>query len=510
MPKLDLDRSAGSWSSSLKTEAEPDFEVVFNSLPTPLLLMDRDLTIVALNEAFIKQTGLASETLIGRNVFAAFPAGQESRRLLRQSFERVRDQGIVDVVPLVSYAHVVNGCAEERLWSCTHIPVRDKSGSVVFLLKNAQDLTETSPALKEGAELCPSLKDSLAGLRSAAVSRQAGEGAVGLEVLNQTLIATVEHLRRLVMQAPSFMCVLRGPGLVFEMVNTAFSILAGGRDLIGKSLCEALPELAGQQHPRIFEAIIETGDVHVGRKTRILLEGEQEGELEEHFIDFVAQPIIGRNGEVTGIFIEGNDVTDHVRTQERQALLIRELHHRVRNTLAMVQGVLTTSANTAESFEDFRQAFCARIIALARTHESLTEDLDQSVSFGQLLAQELGPYSDEQGLRIRLNGPAIDLPSKIAVPLGMAIHELTTNAIKHGALATEGGRVEVGWQMAGKDGQPRLVCEWEEFAGEPIIPPSRQGFGSLLLNRVLAQQISAEVDAEFLPQGFKIRMVVPL
>jgi two-component sensor histidine kinase len=306
------------------------------------------------------------------------------------------------------------------------------------------------------------------------------------------------------------MCVLRGPDLVFELVNVAFSMLAGGRDLIGKTLREGLPESEGQDYPCILENILKTGEVHVGRKTRVLLQDAPDCEIEEHYIDFVAQPIMGANGEVTGIFIEGNDVTDHVRTEQRQALLIRELHHRVRNMLATVQGVMTTTANTSANIEDFQKAFSGRIASLARTHAVITEQLQQSVSFQQLLVQELGPYSDDQGLRIRLSGPAVDLPSQIAVPLGMAVHELTTNAVRHGALAKEEGRIEVGWSLIDRNGELALLCEWSEFAEPPVTPRCRDGFGSMLLERVLPQQIRAEVTADFAPDGFRLRMAVPL
>jgi two-component sensor histidine kinase len=377
--------------------------------------------------------------------------------------------------------------------------VRDGEGRVAFVLKSAQDISGLrSPRELAGMPL------------SAACEDEQLKKPGSLEVLNETLMATCQHLRGLVMQAPSFMCVLRGPGLVFEMVNTAFSMLAGGRDLIGKSLREGLPELEGQDYLGVLESIFQTGDVHVGRKTRIFLQDPKDRELEEHFIDFVAQPIMCIDGRVTGLFIEGNDVTDHVRTEERQALLIRELHHRVRNMLAIVQGLLTTSASTAASFEDFQQAFCERIASLAKTHAVMTEGLDQSVSFHHLLTQELGPYADEHGLRIRLSGPHIDLASQIAVPLGMAIHELTTNAVKHGALASEEGQIDVSWTLAESEGETTLVCEWNEFACQRVAPPRREGFGSMLLNRVLAQQIRAEVKVEFLPGGLKLRMAIPL
>ncbi|MGH6796234.1 MAG: HWE histidine kinase domain-containing protein, partial [Methylocella sp.] len=360
----------------MKEDTHLDFEALFNSLPTPWLVMDRDFHIIALNQAYLDATMQSREALAGINIFTAFPAAGESRRILQESLERVRNNGIVDVLPSVSYAVAVNGRTEERLCCCTHAPVRDKNGQVKFLLRNAQEISELrSPK-------------GLAGGSPAARAGEASAQAGNIQVLNQTLLATVEQLRCLVMQAPSFMCVLRGPNLVFELVNVAFSMLAGGRELIGKTLCDGIPESKGQEYPGILENIFKTGEVHVGRKTRILLQDAPDCEIEEHYIDFVAQPIMGANGAVTGIFIEGNDVTDHVRTEQRQALLIRELHHRVRNTLAMVQGVMTTTAKTSSNIEEFREAFSGRIASLARTHAVMTEQLHQSVSFQLLLTQE--------------------------------------------------------------------------------------------------------------------------
>lgn len=478
--------------------AKPDFETIFNCLPTPLLVMDTDFAIVALNQAFLESAKTSAQAVVGRNIFDAFPAAQDSRGILEQSLKRARDDGIADVVPLVSYRCPNDSRGEEHVWSCTHIPVRGENGQIAYVLKNAQDISGIAAA--KGFE----------GLPSAGRTGEFFPAGGNLEVLNQSLITTVQHLRRLVMQAPSFMCILRGPELVFELVNIAFSMLAGGRDLIGKTLREGLPECESQEYPRILENIFKTGEVHVGRKTRILLQDTPDCDLEEHYIDFVAQPIMGTNGEVTGIFIEGNDVTDHVNTEHRQALLIRELHHRVRNTLAMVQGLLTTTANTARSIEEFQESFSGRIASLAKTHAVLTEQDRQSITFQQLLIQELGPYTDDLGLRIRLCGPKVELPSQLAVPLGMAVHELTTNAVLHGALARDEGRIEVGWDLVDRDGARALLCEWSEFAGPPVAPPCRDGFGSMLLKRVLSQQIRADVKVDFPPEGLRLRMTVPL
>jgi two-component sensor histidine kinase len=168
------------------------------------------------------------------------------------------------------------------------------------------------------------------------------------------------------------------------------------------------------------------------------------------------------------------------------------------------------TARSAATIEEFQDAFRGRIASLAKIHFALTEEVDQSVSFRHLLNQELEPYCEQTGGRIQLDGPFVKIPSHIAVPLGMAIHELTTNAAKHGALGREEGRIEVEWKVVTKDGDCAFLCQWREHDGPEVSLPTNDGFGSMLLNRVLAQQIGADVDVRYDTGGFCLRMVVPL
>jgi PAS domain S-box-containing protein len=473
-----------------------DFEAVFDSLPTPALILDADFTIVAMNRAYLEVTGRERDSLLGFNVFEAFPAEGESRQRLEESFARVRDQGVADVLPVLHYPIQGTAGSELRAWSCTHVPVRGADGKVAFIVQNTQDISKLPP-MRE-AEPAPD------GWEGGAQNRLRM-----VQVLNQTLLATAHHLNRLFMQASNFMGVLRGPDHVHEMANTALRELVGGRELIGRTIREALPELAGQGYVEILDTVFATGEPFASRKLRLLLQND-EGKIQEYFLDIVCQPIAEDDGQISGLFVEGCDVSAHVRAEQRQALLIRELHHRVRNTLATVQGVMNTTAKSSATIEDFQEAFAGRISSLAKTHAVMTEEIDQSVSFEHLLNQELGLYADDLGKRISLRGPAVDLPSQIAVPLGMAVHELTTNAAKYGALASEEGRIAVEWSLDECAVGAALRWEWNETEGPAVTPPGREGFGSMLLKRVLSQQIGAEVNVAFEPEGFRLRMLVPL
>jgi PAS domain S-box-containing protein len=276
--------------------------------------------------------------------------------------------------------------------------------------------------------------------------------------------------------------------------------------------------LSGILHPddratvrkAISAALREDRDLHVSGRIRRKSDGawrtiDMAGRFERDAPDRLPRRLIGVVA----------DVTDRRIAEERQTLLIRELHHRVKNTLATVQAIVGSTARTATDIDSFYEAFVGRIKSLAHTHSVLTEATWQTASLNDLLVNELRPYAEvaEAGGadgRVVLEGPAIDLPSDIAVPVGMAIHELTTNAAKYGALSNRTGRVTVAWDLepVGPAGTLRLT--WRESGGPPVSPPRRQGFGSRLLHRVLITQVQAEVLTDYAPDGFSLTMRAPL
>lgn len=198
------------------------------------------------------------------------------------------------------------------------------------------------------------------------------------------------------------------------------------------------------------------------------------------------------------------------RAREQQQLLIRELHHRVKNTLATVQAIMGSTARSSSSMEQFQQAFIGRIASLGKTHSLLTEERWQTVSLHELVCLELEPYDDATGKRIQIRGQYVELAPDLAVPIGMAIHEMTTNAVKYGALSEFGGVITVTWHLRTEDGQRKLHLEWIERHGPPVEPPTRQGFGSRLLERVLTTQIHADVTTDYRPEGLHIQVTMPL
>lgn len=481
-----------------------DFQVVFENAPTPLVIMSPDLTIIDMNQQYVAAVGRGRDVLVGRKLFDAFPASSENARILKDSLQRVLETGKPDFLPVLKYPVAAPNKVdvEIRYWSASHLPLHDEDGKLAYLMQNTQDVTAIH-RLKANAEIRdnPNAKE---------LGKSVLERAELVQALNASLLAESAHLRNLFMRAPSFMCVLRGPDYRFELANTAYMNLVGQRVLVGRTLSEAIPETAGQVYVELLDRVYRSGEPFVGKQMRVEFERVPGRGLEEVFVNFVYQPIFGDDGQVVGIFVDGNDVTDHVRAEKSQALLMRELHHRVRNTLATVQGVMNSTARTAETIEDYQWAFSGRISSLARTHALLTEEIQQFVSFPNLLRQEVGVYAEGITDRVVLEGPDVELPSQLAVPLGMTIHELTTNAFKHGSLSTPTGRVTVTWTIVPAKEKRILTCRWIESDGPPVTPPARHGFGSMILTRVLSQQIGAKVNANYAQQGFELTAEIPL
>jgi two-component sensor histidine kinase len=173
-----------------------------------------------------------------------------------------------------------------------------------------------------------------------------------------------------------------------------------------------------------------------------------------------------------------------------------------------VQAIAGSTMQSVEDMEQFRTAFKDRLVSLAKSHSLLTSNAWGGASLRELLRLELDPYDD--GARIQLSGPEVYLPADMAVPLGMAFHELTTNAVKHGAISVPAGRIDVDWTVEEKGGEPHLRIVWRESSGPPVAEPTKRGFGSQLLERVLGSQVRGSVDVTFAKEGVRVTVEAAL
>lgn len=468
-----------------------DFGAIFDRIPSPYMLLDRDFRYVAANAAYLRTVQRGWGELEHRNIFDAFPSEGETRAQLETSLAHARDRGEVTELPLIHYAierpaHLGGGF-EDRIWSATHTPIPDEAGVTRYILQHTQDVT----AIQR-------LKDAAFGSRSATM--------LGDEVLRraQTVQTQSRQLRSLFMQAPSFMAVLRGPDHVFDLANNAYTQLIGHREVTGLPVRTALPEIVDQGFINLLDRVLATREAFVGRRVKIALQRNAGAALEERYLDFVYQPIIEADGTASGVFVEGVDMTDQVQADNRQRLLLDELNHRVKNTLATVQAIAQQTLRGATTPETFAAAFEARLLALSQTHNALTDSQWAGAGLRQILIQELGPYGSE---RIVMDGPDVHLPARVALSLGMVFHELATNAAKYGALSM-GGRLLLDWSLTG--GGEVLSFEWRETGGPPAKHPERRGFGSRLIERSITGELQGEIEADYGEAGLVTRFSVPL
>ena len=322
-----------------------------------------------------------------------------------------------------------------------------------------------------------------------------------------------ERLRTLFEQAPGFMLVLQGKEHVFELANKAYLELVGhSRDLLGKEVRDVFPDISGQGYFELLDRVYDTGEPFVGHGMPITLQRVPDGPLEERFIDFVYQPIKDSHGKVTGIFAEGSDVTERVRAERHQRLLIDELNHRVKNTLATVQSIAAQSFKPSDTLDiaDARTLFDSRLVALSRAHDVLTRENWDGASLEAIVTESTLAHASIDKNRIQIGGPPIRLTAKMAVSIAMAVHELCTNAAKYGALSVPEGRVTLHWRDETTATGRRLLLVWREQGGPTVTPPSRRGFGSRLIERQLAWEFGGDVRLDFAPSGVICTLDVPL
>ena len=224
-------------------------------------------------------------------------------------------------------------------------------------------------------------------------------------------------------------------------------------------------------------------------------------------ISLSVSPLKDAQGKIVGASKIARDITELRRAQERQKLLINEIQHRIKNTLATVQAIATQTLRSSPTECD---AFVARLHALAGAHDLLTNDNWQQAPLVDLVGKALNAFRDKHRERFFVDGPdGIFLDAQKSSLLVMALHELATNAVKYGALSNENGQVRVVWESLGDNPAKRLRLCWKESGGPPVHPPAQKGFGSLLIERALQNQLG-QARLDFEPQGLVCSIEISL
>ncbi|KGM55861.1 hypothetical protein N800_12240 [Lysobacter daejeonensis GH1-9] len=302
-----------------------DYHQLFEQSPNPYMVVDRDLRYVDMNQAYLEVTGRSRDQLVGVPLFEAFPGdgtplGDENVRMLRASLRKVLDTGVTDTLGLIRYAierQTPDGpVMDDRYWSATHTPVLDASGRTTHVLQHTVDVTELQ-RLKEALRAATMPQEEAARLES--MEGGVFQRAQRVQAANTQLEEQRTQLLKMFEQAPGFMAYLQGPEHRFTLINQAYSELVGDRGLVGLTLVECLPEAVEQGYLRLLDEVFESGKPFVGHGMRLELQRSPERGLEQVVVDFVYQPVRDAEGRVTGIFVQGNDITAQAMAQEELA-----------------------------------------------------------------------------------------------------------------------------------------------------------------------------------------------
>jgi PAS domain S-box-containing protein len=273
------------------------------------------------------------------------------------------------------------------------------------------------------------------------------------------------------------------------------------------------PEVIGKLDSDIFEraedaavteamkrGVIQTG---VSDRREVLIHAEG---VDRHY-DLLVDPLLDGGGKIMGVTCAAIDITEQKNAEKTRQLLVGELNHRVKNILAVVQSIALQSLRSHDVAVEVRQSFASRIEALSAGHELLSRTNWEKSSLGDVVLDAIafcGPASE----RVSHHGPLVMLSPKQALAITMALHELSTNALKHGSLSTSSGSVELSWRVG--DEGAWLEIEWREKGGPPVRPPERRSFGSMMIEKALPYELGGEATLSFDPEGVVCRIKAPV
>jgi two-component system, chemotaxis family, CheB/CheR fusion protein len=206
----------------------------------------------------------------------------------------------------------------------------------------------------------------------------------------------------------------------------------------------------------------------------------------------------------------GIDITERKQSEEQRELLLAELSHRVKNLLAVLQALASQTSRNSASIEEFRTVFEGRLRALARAHGLLFEGQWQGADLQTLIEQTLDAHRVDRPEAIEVAGPPVTLAPKQGLALGLALHELGTNAAKYGALSTGAGRIRISWELDNREGQRWVRLDWQELGGPQVRPPTKHGFGTTLIKRTFEYELGGSAELLFKATGLRCRASFPL
>lgn len=487
--------------------AAPDFKALFEAAPGAYLILAADLTIVAVNEAYLAATHTRRSEIVGRGLFEVFPdnpndPGADGVNNLSDSLQRVLRYRRADSMAVQKYDIPLSDDPadgfEERYWSPVNTPVLDERGEVAWIIHRVQDVTGLVARDRANAEterLAVDQQRVIDSLRRANIEL----------AQSQTALRASEARFRAAVEAVSDILWTTDAGGLMTGEQTGWCAFTGQ----SREACQGYG-WSDAVHPDDAAATIAAWEIAVQARRPFSFEHRvrrRDGEWRLFSIN--SRPVLGADGAVSEWVGVHADITDARRAEERRKLLLDELNHRVKNSLATVQSIAMQTLGSAESPAAFNREFNERLMALSQAHNLLTRGEWLGASLREVITQELAPHQGPEASRFALRGAEVHLTPKETLALGMALHELATNAAKYGALSADGGLVDVMWETRKHGPERRLRLIWTERGGPPVGPPRRRGFGSRLIERGLGHELGAAAVLSFHPGGVECVIDIP-
>tara|TARA_R110002124_G_scaffold225235_2_gene390603 strand:- start:9231 stop:11072 length:1842 start_codon:yes stop_codon:yes gene_type:complete len=273
-------------------------------------------------------------------------------------------------------------------------------------------------------------------------------------------------------------------------------------EIIGKSIRLLIPPERQDEEDAILEKISRAEPIRNYETVRISREGSRVD------VSVTVSPIFNSAGRIIGASKIAHDIRERKQAEERERLLVGEVNHRAKNILALVQAIARQTA--AKDTDTFVKNFEARILALSASHDLLVHNNWHEIELEQLVRSQLGHFKDTFDTRIKLSGPLLKITASAAQAIGMAVYELATNAAKYGALSEEDGTIAIRWELSdSKLPEGKFTLQWTEQGGRPVEAPTQSGFGSMVIDQLLAASLQGQVEMDWRPTGLVCTVTCP-
>lgn len=317
-----------------------------------------------------------------------------------------------------------------------------------------------------------------------------------------------QQRQRTILDGIVSMIGLTTPSGILLEINEASLRLTGAasQDLVGKPIWQH----PAWSHTRAMQdhLISAFAKAEAGRRMRFDAEiRDSRGLLIP--VDVQLAPIFDESGQVTDIVMSAVDISERKRAEAHREMLLSELNHRVKNSLATIQAIAAHTLREATDFEGFRQSFTGRLRAIAASHDLLVSTTQDSSDISRLIRDQVLGYAPADGTRLEMTGPPLVLGPQGSHAFGLILHELATNASKYGAFSNDSGRLSISWFIEETEDDPDVIIDWVETDGPPVVPPSRKGFGSVLIEQSLSHALGGKSNLTFDPKGLKAQFRFP-